>query len=339
VEARTLKDLARLAGVHPSTVARVLNGDPQQRVRQEVRDRIITLARTHGYQPNGLARALRLRRSQVIGTMIPDISNPFFAAMFRGIEDTLARQDFSVILANTDDDPERELRSMNVLRERQVDGLILATARRHDSAIAGLEADGYPFVLVNRHTDPMGANVVVPDDYHGAASAVDHLVALGHRRIAHIAGSSEISTGYNRRRGYFDALARHGLPADPTLVVTGTYRETGGREAMLALLALPQRPTAVFVVNDLAAIGAVGAVCEAGLAVPGDVSIVGFNDLSVVARMTPRLTTLHVPLHAMGVAAATRILALLAGTNAAAGPVILPAELVQRESTGTVPAG
>ncbi len=337
VEARTLKDLARLAGVHPSTVARVLNGDPQQRVRPEVRDRIVTLARTHGYQPNGLARALRLKRSQVIGTMIPDISNPFFAAMFRGIEDTLACQDFSVILANTDDEPRRELRSMNVLRERQVDGLILATARRHDPAIASLAADRYPFVLVNRHTDPISANAVVPDDYNGAAVAVDHLVALGHRRVAHIAGSLEISTGYNRRRGYLDALARHGLAADPALLVTGSYRETGGHDAMLALLALPERPTAVFAVNDLAAMGAIRAAREAGLAVPGDVSIVGFNDLAECARMTPTLTTLHVPLHDMGVAAATRILALLGGEDAAPEPAILPVELVQRESTGPVP--
>ncbi len=232
MEALTLKDLARLAGVHPSTVARVLNGDPNQRVRPELRDRIIGLAREHGYQPNGLARALRLKRSRVIGTMIPDISNPFFAALFRGIEDALAQRDFSVILANTDDDPLREQRSMTMLRERQVDGLILATARLKDPAIASLATDRYPYVLVNRHTDPLPANAVVPDDYNGAASAVDHLVALGHRRIAHIAASDEISTGHNRRRGYADALARHGLPVDPSLIVPGTYREAGGYEAM-----------------------------------------------------------------------------------------------------------
>jgi LacI family transcriptional regulator len=228
MEAPTLKDLARLANVHPSTVARVLNGDPQQRVRPEVRDRIIELARTHGYQPNGLARALRLKRSRVIGTMIPDISNPFFAALFRGIEDALAQQDFSVILTNTDDDPMREQRSMVMLRERQVDGLILATARREDPAVASLAADSYPYVLVNRYTDPLGANVVAPDDYNGAVSAVDHLVALGHRRIAHISGSPEISTGGQPPPG-IHGCARPPRVAPGSLADRGRHVPRGGR--------------------------------------------------------------------------------------------------------------
>src|SRR5579885_2053674 len=221
----TLKALARLAGVHPSTVARVLNGDPQQRVSDEVRGRIVALAEQHGYQPNHLARALRLKRSRVIGTIIPDIANPFFAVLFRGIEDALARQDFSVILANTDDQPAREQRSLDMLRGRQVDGLILATARRHDPAIAALVAEDVPFVMVNRHTDLLQAAAVVPDDYNGAVAAVEHLASLGHQRIAHIAGSDEISTGHKRRLGYMEALQRGGLPLDPALIVTGSYRE------------------------------------------------------------------------------------------------------------------
>ena len=140
--APTLKDVARLAKVHPSTVARVLSGDPRQRVSAEVRDRIVTLAREQGYQPNRLARALRLKRTHVVGTLIPDIANPFFAAVLRGIEDVTAQQDFSVILANTDDEPAREQRGLLALRERQVDGLILATARRDDPAIRQLVGRG-----------------------------------------------------------------------------------------------------------------------------------------------------------------------------------------------------
>lgn len=337
--ALTLKDVARLAKVHPSTVARVLNGDPRQRVSEEVRERIVALAHEHGYQPNRLARALRLKRTHVIGTLIPDIANPFFAALFRGIEDAAARQDFSVILANTDDEPAREQRSLLMLRERQVDGLILATARRDDPAIARLAAIDYPFVLVNRHTDPLEANAVVPDDYDGAVRAVEHLIALGHRRIAHIAGSDAISTGHKRRRGYRDTLERHGLPVDPALVVTGGYREAGGYDAMRVLLAFPQPPTAVFAVNDLAAMGALRALREAGLQVPRDVSIVGFNDLAVAAQATPRLTTLHVPPHAMGVAATERLLAMLTGQEVATAPAVVPVELVCRDSTGRVTSG
>src|SRR6185437_5936544 len=191
----TLKDLARLAGVHPSTVARVLNDDPQQRVSEEVRTRI-------------LARSLRTKRSFVVGTVIPDIANPFFAMLFRGIEDAMAARGYSVIMANTDDELVREENSIAMLRGRQVDGLLIATARREDPTINALTAGGFPFVMVNRHTDPISGNTVVPDDYAGATAAVEHLVELGHSRIAHITGSDEMSTGHTRARGYLDTLQR-----------------------------------------------------------------------------------------------------------------------------------
>lgn len=330
----TLKALGRLAGVHPSTVARVLNDDPRQRVSEEVRQRILALASEHNYQPNHLARSLRTKRSAVIGTLIPDIANPFFALLFRGIEDALAERDFSVILANTDDNRAREERGVAMLRGRQVDGLILATARRHDPTIERLAAEHVPFVLVNRHTDANYPNAVVPNDYAGAGMAVDHLVALGHRRIGHIAGSDEMSTGATRRRGYRDALARHHIPFDPALLVEGSYRDAGGFEAMRRLLALPDPPTAVFAVNDLAAAGAIRAIQEAGLQVPRDISLVGFNDLSTVVATSPGLTTLRVPLHAMGMAAARRLLAQIMGEPLPSEPVVQHVSLVVRDSSG-----
>jgi LacI family transcriptional regulator len=333
----TLKELGRLAGVHPSTVARVLNSDPQQRVSGEVRRRIVTLAQEHGYQPNHLARSLRTKRSYVMGTIIPDIANPFFAMVFRGIEDALDRQEYSVILANTDDDPEREARSVSMLRGRQVAGLIVATARRHDPSIAALVEAGFPHVLVNRHTEPMPANAIVPDDYQGAVAAVEHLIALGHQRIAHLAGLGDISTGHARRAGYLDALARHGLAGDPALVVECGYREAGGYTSMRQLLALPEPPTAVFAVNDLAAAGALRALHEAGLRVPEDCSVVGFNDLPTAIQVSPRLTTMHLPLHAMGVAAAERLLEQMASDGGTVTPVVMPVTLVVRESTGPRP--
>jgi LacI family transcriptional regulator len=334
----TLKELGRLAGVHPSTVARVLNEDPRQRVGVEVRQRILALAREYGYQPNHVARSLRTKRSSVIGTLIPDIANPFFALMFRGIEDALAERDFSVILANTDDDPRREERGVAMLRGRQVDGLILATARRHDPTIERLVAARVPMVLVNRHAESLTANAVVPADYAGSVTAVDHLVALGHVRIAHLAGSDEMSTGATRRRGYRDGLERHGIPFDPALLVEGSYREQGGYEAMGRLLALAHRPTAVFAVNDLAAAGAIRAIREAGLDVPRDISLVGFNDLATVAPTAPSLTSLHLPLHEMGMAAARRLLAQILDGVTFNEPIIMPVTLVVRSSTGKPPA-
>jgi LacI family transcriptional regulator len=334
----TLKELGRLAGVHPSTVARVLNGDPQQRVSPAVRERILTLAAERGYQPNRLARSLRTKRSSVIGTLIPDITNPFFALLFRGIEDALAERDFSVILANTDDEPAREERSVAMLLGRQVDGLILATARRRDQTVERLMQDGVPLVLVNRHTDPIAPNAVVPADYEGAVAAVMHLVGLGHRRIAHIAGSEEVSTGAARRRGYRAALEQHSIPFDPDLLVEGSYRESGGYEAMRRLLSLEEPPTGVFAVNDLAAAGAIRALREVGLEVPRDVSIVGFNDLAAVTATMPSLTTLHLPVHVMGTAAAERLLARIQDGATFDEPVVLPVTLNVRESSGLVPA-
>ena len=336
--AMTLKELGRLAGVHPSTVARVLNDDPHQRVSEEVRARIIALAREHGYQPNNLARSLRTKRSFVVGTVIPDIANPFFAILFRGVEDAMAAGGYSVIMANTDDEEAREQRSITMLRGRQVDGLLLATTRRHDPTIEALEAAEFPFVLVNRHTDPIPGNAVVPDDHAGAVAAVEHLIALGHRRIAHIAGPDEMSTGYTRRQGYLDTIKRHRLPLDPDLVVLGSYRESGGYAAMRRLLGLPLPPTAVFAVNDLAAAGAIRAIEEAGLQVPRDISIVGFNDLSAVIGTARLLTTVRLPLQEMGAAAAERLLAHITGKNVSPKPVVIPVELVVRQSTGPAPA-
>jgi LacI family transcriptional regulator len=333
----TLKELGHLAGVHPSTVARVLNADPRQRVSDEVRQRILALAAEHSYQPNRLARSLRTKRSHVIGTLIPDIANPFFALMFRGIEDALAEHDFSVILANTDDEYAREERSVAMLRGRQVDGLILATARRHDPTVERLMAEEVPLVLVNRHTEPLTANAVIPADYTGSVTAVAHLIGLGHCRIAHIAGSNEMSTGATRRDGYREALERHGISFDPALVVEGSYREPGGYEAMRRLLALPEPPTGVFAVNDLAAAGAIRAIHEAGLDVPRDISVIGFNDLSTVAPTVPSLTTLHLPLHAMGMAAAERLLAQIQGRTVFNEPVVVPVTLIARASTGPAP--
>lgn len=334
----TLKELARLAGVHPSTVARVLNGDPQQRVSEEVRGRILTLAREYGYEPNHVARSLRTKRSFVVGTVIPDIANPFFAIMFRGIEDALAASGYSVIMANTDDDTAREQRNIAMLRGRQVDGLLMATARRKDPTIEALTEARFPFVLVNRHTDPITGNAVVPDDYAGAAAAVEHLVALGHRRIAHIAGSDEMSTGHTRRRGYLETIQRHRLPEDPALVVRGSFRESGGYDAMKQLLALSRPPTAVFAVNDLAAVGAIRAIDEAGLRVPEDISIVGFNDLPVAIGVSRFLTTVHLPLHEMGKVAAQRLLVEISGAEVSPEPTIIPVDLMVRQSTGAAPA-
>ena len=335
----TLKELSRLAGVHPSTVARVLHNDPRQRVSDEVRERIFRLAEELHYRPNSLARSLRTRRSAVLGALIPDIANPFFASVLRGIEDVAAERDYSVILANTDDQAARETRGLEMMRERQVDGLLLATARRQDPAIARLVEEQVPFVLVNRHTDPVTPNAVVFDDYAGGRTAVEYLLSLGHRRIAHISASDEMSTGHLRYRAYVDTLIAHGIGEDPALIARGTFREAGGYEAMQRLLMVADPPTAVFAVNDLAAAGALNALAEAGLRVPQDVSVIGFNDVFQHTRLAPQLTTMQAPARALGAQAAERLLAMIVDGIWPDAPLLLPVTLVKRDTTGPAPAG
>jgi LacI family transcriptional regulator len=191
--------------------------------------------------------------------------------------------------------------------------------------------------LVNRHTEPITPNVVAPDDFGGAFTATEHLISLGHRRVAHIAGSDAVSTGYARRAGYLAALQRHRVAHDPALLVEGSYREPGGYEAMRRLLQLDDPPTAVFTVNDLAALGALRALREAGLRSPDHMSIIGFNDLTFATQMSPQLTTMRLPLHEMGVLAAERLMAQTLDEQSPGEPIILPVSLIVRESVGPVP--
>ncbi|MGH2505790.1 MAG: substrate-binding domain-containing protein, partial [Ktedonobacterales bacterium] len=200
-----------------------------------------------------------------------------------------------------------------------------------------LVAERVPFVLVNRHTDPITANAVVPDNYGGASAAVEHLLGLGHRRIAHIAGSDDVSTSYLRRAAYLDTLRVHGIATDPRLLVFGSFREQGGYDAMRALLDLPEPPTAVFAVNDLAALGALRAIASADLRAPEDISIVGFNDLFHIPYITPQLTTIQVPDRAMGARAVERLLDMIIAGVWPESPILLPLTLVTRASSGPPP--
>src|SRR5215207_5015440 len=214
-----LNDLAREVGVHPSTVSRVLSGDPTARVASETRARILDLAAATGYRPNRLARSLKLQRTHILGMLIPDITNPFFSLMFRAVEDEAGAAGYNVILCNTDDSAARFEQHLHSLGEGHVDGLLIATAHRRDERIGALRARGMPYVLVNRRRDDDDDCWVIADDRQGARLAVDHLVGLGHRRIAHIAGAPDVSTTALRRACFREALAAPGIPVDEQLVV------------------------------------------------------------------------------------------------------------------------
>ena len=332
----TLKNLAARAGVHPSTISRVVNNDPLLRVSSETRARIEALLAETGYRPDVVARSLRLRQTFVLAMVIPDITNPLFATIFLGIEDVASERGYSVLLANTGGSPDRERDHLRTVQARRVDGVVLASAVLRDSSVGWLREHNIAHVLVNRYSDQRDL-FVGADDFAGARMATAHLVSLGHRRIAHLAGGRGISTAVERRRGYLAALSEAGIEPSPALVVESGYLEDTGRRAMERLLALPEPPTAVFAVNDMAAIGAQSAILDRGLRIPGDVALVGYNDVPLASRLEPPLTTLRVPVKDFGRISAEMLIERIRTGQTTRRRVILQPELIVRGST--VPAG
>jgi LacI family transcriptional regulator len=329
----TLKELAARAQVHPSTVSRVANHDPKLRIAPPTRLRIEALLRETEYRPNGVARGLKLRQTLVLAVVIPDITNPFFAALFRGVEDAASPRGYNVLLCNTDGSPARQRSHLQSLHARRVDGVIMASSFLKDPTVRWLRHQGVPYVLVNRFSDEGQDAFVGSDDLVGGRIATEHLVALGHRRVGHLAGKPTVSTGVMRRRGYLAALSERGLRADPRLVVESGYTEDGGARAAERLLALPDRPTAIFAVTDMTAVGAFAVARRMGLRIPEDVAIVGYNDIPLATRIVPALTTVHVPIHDFGAVAARLLLEQIETGEPSRRRVVFNPELIVRGST------
>ena len=329
----TLKELAARAQVHPSTISRVANHDPKLRIAPPTRLRIEALLRETEYRPNGVARGLKLRQTLVLAVVIPDITNPFFAALFRGVEDAASPHGYNVLLCNTDGSPARQRSHLQSLHARRVDGVIMASSFLKDPTVRWLRHQGIPYVLVNRFSDEGHDPFVGSDDLVGGRVATEHLIELGHRRIGHLAGKLTVSTGVMRRRGYLAALAERGLTADPRLVVESGYTEDGGAQAAERLLALPDPPPALFAVTDMTSVGAYAVARRMGVRIPEELAIVGYNDIPLATRMVPTLTTVHVPIHDFGAAAAHLLLEQIETGQPSRRRVIFNPELMVRGSS------
>jgi LacI family transcriptional regulator len=294
---------------------------------------VLQAARRLDYRPSALARSLRLQRTLTLGMLVPDIANPFFPPIIRGAEDVALSRGYALVLCNTEDIPDREATYLRVLRERQVDGLLIASSRMSDVVITRLRRERFPFVLVNRSARGAQLTVTV-DNRRAAAEAIAHLVSLGHRRIGHIAGPQTTTTGLERAEGARDAIRSHGLDGDADLLVeAAAYSEDEGYRCARRVLAVSDRPTAIFGANDLIAVGALRAARDAGLRVPADLSVVGFNDIRQAELLEPPLTTVHVPQYEMGASAARLLIARLEGERLSATHIVLPATLHVRGST------
>jgi LacI family transcriptional regulator len=331
----TLRDVATAAGVHPATASRALNEATRNLVRPATVARVRDVAAALGYQVNPIARSLKTSRSETVGVLVPDLTNPLFPPIVRGIEDALADSGYTVLTANTDNDPARTSSNFAAMQARQVDGFIVATALLDDPFMHDAAERGVPMVLVNRQTEHLDVSLVAGDDATGIARTVDHLVGLGHRDIAHIAGPLTISTGAVRQRAFRAAMQSHGL-RDDRIVEAEAYSDAAGRVALLELFA-DHVPTAVVAGNDLLALGCYDALEETGLSCPDDVSVVGFNDMPFISRLRPPLTSVRVPQYELGVEAARLLLDRLSGRTMTPRVVLLPVQLVVRGSTAPPP--
>ncbi|WP_203071405.1 LacI family DNA-binding transcriptional regulator [Falsiroseomonas ponticola] len=327
----TIADVARAAGVHASTVSRALNPATRGMVTEAVVERVAQAAAALGWRPSALAAGLRTRRSRTIGILVPDLVNPIFPPIVRAAETLLAAQGYATLVANTDNDPAREEMLISRMAEHLVDGLMMASAAEGTHAIELCARFGIPAVLINRRLPGASTSAVTNDDRHGIGLAVAHLVGLGHRRIAHLAGPPGVSTAIDRREGFLEALRAAGL--EPAAMVDAAgYTRAAGQAAMRALLAGPGF-TALVVANDMLCLGVYDVLQGSGLRAGADLSVTGFNDMPFVDLIDPPLTTIRIQHAAMGREAAEALLAEIAEPAAPRRDTRLVPELVIRAST------
>ena len=335
----TLRDVAEAAGVHAATASRALNPETRRLVSADTARRVLRAAEALGFSPNPIARGLKTSKSGTVGLVLPDITNPLFPPIVRGIEDVLSGAGFSALIVNTDNDAERERAQISSLRSRQVEGLIVATALLEHPLLAQLHAQGVPLVTVNRRTTALDVPGVTPDDTSGIDMAVRHLAGLGHRRILHLAGPQTTSTGVVRSRAFHGAVRDHGLDDDPALIAScDLWTESEGARVLREVLDAGTEFTAVVAGNDLIALGCYDVFRERDISCPGDVSVVGFNDMPLLDKLQPPLTTIAIPHHQIGVEAARMLLESISEPDRSARSVLLPVSLVVRGSTAP-PAG
>jgi LacI family transcriptional regulator len=334
----TIRDVARLAGVSSMTVSRVINGS--ERVSPATRQRVEAAIDELGYVPSRLARGLIRQKTGTLALIVPDVANPFFTLVVRGAEEVARRADYRLLLCDTRSDLELEREVIEELLAHRVEGIAIApVSDRSRTHLRRLAKFGVPFVLIDRTVEGVDSDLIVGDNEGGARRLVTHLLELGHRRIGLIVEADEVSTARHRRQGYESALAAAGVPVDESLIVRANADPSGGFDGTRRLLTLDERPTAVFAVNNLVALGVVEAVREAGLEVPDDVALVCFDDIEYASRMYPFLTVMAQPAETLGSLGTQLLLERIDGRSRDRGrSVVLSAQFIVRKSCGAVRA-
>ncbi len=330
----TMKDIAREAGISTTTVSRALNN--KDAISPSTRKRILELAKQMDYTPNAVARGLKASRSATIGVVITDISDPFFAPIVKGIEKAARQEDYHLILSNTDENYQMEEEALETLIERRVDGLLITPVQTSFQDIVELKKKTIPFVLICRHFNfelLVELDYVSTDDVKGALLATTHLIEKGHRRILFINGPTYVSSAKERLAGYKRALFEAGVKLDESLIREGGIKMEDGYRITKEELEKPRRFTAIFAYSDFVALGAMKALKEANLKIPRDIALIGYDDIDIVSFLEVPLTTMRIPKYELGMEGFKLLTKKMAGEADSPQKVILPTELVVREST------
>ena len=331
----TIKDIARKLNLSPSTVSRALRNHPD--ISPETKGKVVALAEQYDYHPNSIAQSLQTRKSRTIGIIVPEIKHHFFSFAISGIDEVAYEAGYTIMVCQSNESYEREVLNIQALLSHRVAGLAMSISQetREIDHLHSAVRRAVPLVLFDRVSEEMPVSKVVVDDYQGAYQATAHLIQKGYRRIAHLAGPEYISIGKQRFKGYRDALADHGRPYDPALVISGGFKERDGAEAAQRIVGMDPRPDALFAVNDPVAIGAFMHLKEAGLAIPRDMAVVGFSNNPISSYIEPALTTIDQPAYKIGKAAGNLLLEEIQSEAEAPAPTIktFPTQLIVRGST------
>lgn len=326
-----MSDVAKKAGVSVATVSRALC--KPETVKPETRKKVQVAIQELNYKPNMLARQFRTNETKTIMVVVPDIANPFFSRVLRGIESVAHKKGYQVLLGDTSNNIDQEQRYLEILKQRLADGMILLTARMDKDSLLEISQD-YPVVLACEYIEGSDIPIVSIDNISSARKVTEHLIKLGHTRIAHITGPTNVILSRDRFKGYKQALETNDLSYEDVLVQEGDFTYESGFNQMSKLLALNNRPSAVFAANDEMAIGAIKAVKLQGLKVPEDIAIVGFDNIKVSSIFEPALTTISQPKFEMGNVAMELLLKILDGQEVKRKQFVLADELIIRESCG-----
>ena len=332
----TIFDVARASGVSYSTVSRVVNGHVN--VNAETRQRVQVAMREMGYVAHVAARALAKGKTQAIGLLAQEIDNPFFSLLINSIDQAVSAEDYDLLLCTTHSRRDREAEYVARLSRGMVDGLLIVLPTHLPEYVSQLQAERFPFVLIDHDSAASPGNVINAANRVGTREAITYLLSLGHRRIGFITGRGDVGASHERLAGFQEAMAASGVEADDALVVAGDFREPRGHEAALELLALTRPPTAIFASSDMAAFGVLRAAREAGIVVPHDLSVVGFDDVQQASVVgTGGLTTVRQALGEMGQVAVKRLFSLLRDPEQPAQRIVLDTELIIRGTTAEPP--